>query len=339
MESLQQQYRVPEIYGAFWFNSDPIALGALRGYPILVDFWDYACQSCLRTLPYVQEWHRRYSDKGLVVLGVHTPRFPFASDPINVRSALEKLNIFYPVVMDNDFLIWSAFRAEVWPTRYLIDKHGFIRYIQQGEGSYENFERAIQSLVTDAGYHDDLPLVMEPIRGSDRAGAVCYRVTPQVLAGWQRGTIGNVEGYSPESTIHYEDPGYYLDGRIYLHGDWLNDRNYLKLNESEGREGHLTIQYQAKEVNAVLTPEGEKSFQVFIRQDNAYLDETNRGEDIRIDEQGRSFLVVEQGRMYNLVRNKEYGEHRLKVSTRSNGFALYSISFVSCAYEEMISHN
>jgi len=135
MESLQQQYRVPEIYGAFWFNSDPIALGALRGYPILVDFWDYACQSCLRTVPYVQEWHRRYSDKGLAVLGVHTPRFPFASDPINVRGALEKLNIFYPVVMDNDFLIWSAFRAEVWPTRYLIDKHGFIRYIQQGEGS------------------------------------------------------------------------------------------------------------------------------------------------------------------------------------------------------------
>jgi len=198
MDVIRQQYRVPEIYGAFWFNSDPIPLAALRGYVILIDFWDYACQNCVRSLPYVQEWHRRYSTKGLVVIGVHTPQFPFGSDPINVRGALEKLDIKYPVVMDNDFFIWGAFRNTVWPTRYLVDKNGFIRYVQEGEGSYENFEHCIQSLITEAGYHDDLPLVMEPIRETDRAGVVCCKATPEVLTGWQRGTIGNVEGYSPE---------------------------------------------------------------------------------------------------------------------------------------------
>ena len=122
MDALQKQFRVPEIYGDFWFNSDPIPLGALRGYVILIDFWDYTNQHCLRTLPYLQEWHRRYADKGLVTIGVHTPEFPFARDPINVREAIEKLSIRFPVVMDNDYIIWGAFRNRKWPTKYLIDK-------------------------------------------------------------------------------------------------------------------------------------------------------------------------------------------------------------------------
>jgi thiol-disulfide isomerase/thioredoxin len=339
MDVLRQQYRVPEIYGAFWFNSDPIPLGALRGYVILIDFWDYSCQDCLRGLPYVQEWHRRYSDKGLVVIGVHTPQFPFGTDPINVRGALEKLNMKYPVVMDNDFLIWGAFRSTVWPSRYLIDKHGFIRYVQEGEGSYENFEHSIQSLITEAGYHDDLPIVMEPVRETDRAGAICYRATPQVLTGWQRGTIGNVEGFSPESTIRYEDPRYYLTGRLYLHGDWLMDRNSVRLRGSDDGEAHLVIVYQAKEVNAVIEPNGEKNFQVFVRQDDAYLGPSTMGSDVRIDEQGRSYLLIEEARLYNVVRNREYGEHKLTMTTRSNGFALYSLSFVSSALREMIPNN
>ena len=339
MDVIRQEFRVPEIYGAFWFNSDPIPLGALRGFAILVDFWDYACQNCLRSLPYVQEWHRRYADKGLVVIGVHTPQFPFGNDPLNVRSALEKLNIRHPVVMDNDFLIWNGFRNTVWPTRYLVDRNGFIRVVQEGEGSYENFEHSIQSLITEAGYHDDLPLVMEPIRESDRAGTVCYRATREVLTGWQRGTIGNVEGYAPESTLRYEDPGYYLDGRLYLHGAWLNNRTSVKLDGTDGEEAHVVIVYQAREVNAVVKPEGETNFQVFVRQDDEYLVPSNRGSDVRIDEEGRSYILVDQARMYNLVRNAEYGGHKLKLVTRSNGFALYSVSFVSSAVQEMIPNN
>src|SRR5437870_542043 len=170
MDILPQQFRVPEMYGDYWYNSDPIPVSALRGYVILVEFWDYTNQSSIRSLPYVQEWNRRYADKGLVTIGVHTPEFPFGRDPMNLRPAIERLNIRYPVVSDNDYIIWGAFRNQTWPTKYLVDKHGFLRYVHPGEGSYQNIEHALQSLLVEAGYHDDLPIVMEPLREEDRPG-------------------------------------------------------------------------------------------------------------------------------------------------------------------------
>jgi hypothetical protein len=338
MEMLPQQFRVPEIYGAYWFNSDPIALGALRGYVMLIEFWDYASQSCIQSLPYTVEWHKRYAETGLVTIGIHTPQFPFASDPINVRTAIEKLKIRYPVMMDNDFLAWGAFRSTVWPTKYLVDKNGFIRFVHAGAGSYQNFEHAIQSLLNESGYHADFPVILDPLRETDRLGAICYRATTEILTGWRRGTIGNVEGYSPESTIHYEDPGIYIDGRLYLHGNWLNDRDYLRLDETDGKEGRLILTYEAKEVNAVIKPEGEKKFQVFIQQDDAYLTDETKGDDVRIDEQGRSFFLVREAKLYSLVKNTEFGAHKLAMSMRSNGFALYAISFVSSVIPEMASN-
>ena len=339
MELISDQIRVPAIYGDYWFNSDPIPLGALGGYVILIDFWDYSCHHCIYTLPYIKEWHRRYAEAGLITIGVHTPQFPFAEDPMNVRSAVEKLGIKYPVVTDNNYFIWNSFRNRIWPTKYLVDKHGFIKYLHVGEGSYHNFEHSIQSLVADAGYHGDFPLVMDPVREIDRSGAVLYHATPDIVTGWQRGTIGNVEGFSPESTVHFEDPGVYLSGRLYLSGNWLNDRNYLKLNDPDGSGGYLVTRYEAKEVNMVIKPEGEAQFQVFIQQDNAYLQRETIGDDISIDEEGRSFFIVDGARLFNIVRNRDYGEHTLKLFTRSNGFALYSISFVSSVIPEMVSNN
>jgi thiol-disulfide isomerase/thioredoxin len=339
MEVSSRTFRAPGIHGDYWFNSDPIALGALRGYVVLIDFWDFTSSSSLRALPYIKEWYARYSELGLVVIGVHSPEFPFGRDMVTIRRAVSKLNIRYPVVMDNDFFIWGAFRNRVWPTRYLIDKDGFIRIVQEGEVGYQNFEHSIQSLLVEAGYHGELPLVMDPLRDVDRDGVVRYRVTPGILTGYQRGTIGNVEGFSPESVSHFEDPGYYLEGRLYLHGNWLNDRNFLKLEESDGREGFIMLSYRAKELNSVIKPEGEKQFQVFVQQDRLYLTTDNMGDDVQIDGEGRSYLLVDQPKLYNVVKNKEYGEHTLKLSSRSNGFAVYSISFVSSVIPEMVSNN
>lgn len=336
MEILQHQFRTPEIYGDYWFNSDPITLGALRGYIILIDFWDFTSYKSLQTLPYLREWYRRYLDKGLLVLGVHTPEFPFARDAMRVRGAVARLSIRYPVVMDNDYIIWGAFRNQTWPTKYLIDKNGFIRYLHAGTGSYQNFEHAIQSLVAETGYHGEFPIIMDPVRDSDRPGAVCYRATPEILAGWQRGTIGNVEGLATESTDHYKDPGIYIDGRLYLSGDWFSGRNYVQLEAKEGRDGSLLVLYHAVEVCAVIKPEGEKRFQVFVQQDDNYLTAANKGPDIRIDEEGRSFFLVDSPRIYSIVKQEEFGDHKLRLSSRSNGFTLYSMSFGSCAMPELV---
>lgn len=339
MDALEKKYRVPEIYGDYWFNSDPIPLGALRGYIILVNFWAYTNGSSIRSLPYLQEWHRRYKDFGLVVVGVHTPEFSFARDPALVRKAIERLNILYPVVTDNDFLVWSSFRNRVLPTHYLIDKDGFIRYIQAGEGAYQNFEHAIHSLLVEAGYRGELPIVMEPIHEEDKPGAVCYRATPTVFGGYQKGTIGNVEGISPELISHYEDPNLYLEGRLYLGGDWLVTRDYVKLQDEEGKGGTVTVSYRAKEVKAVIKSDGESKFQVFVQQDSRYLLPAEKGDDIRFDSEGRSYLLIGEPKLYSIVKNAEFGEHFLRLITRSNGFVLYAISFVSCVIPELVSNN
>jgi hypothetical protein len=329
MEILPQQFRVPEIYGNYWINGDPVSLVALRGCVLLIDFWDYTSICWHHTLPYLREWYKRYSDKGLILIGVHTPQFPFGREPVNVQTAVDALSIKYPVVMDNDYVVWNAFRCSSWPTKVIADKNGFIRYIHAGEGHYQNIEHAIQSMIVDTGYRDDLPYVMASLKDIDRPGIVCYRETPEIVTGWQRGTIGNVEGYSPESTVHYEDPRVYVPGRLYLHGDWFNDRNYLKINTADPDEGYLTFAYQAKEVNAVLKPDGERGFQVFVEQDGQFLSRGDKGSDVRYDEAGQSYFVVNEARLYNIVRNREFGEHRLKLRTRSNGFAVYAISFVT----------
>lgn len=337
MEILEQQFRAPEIYGDYWLNGDPLQLSGLQGYTVLVDFWDYTSQAWIAGVPYLNEWYRRYRDKGLVVVGVHTPRFPFGRDPEMVREAVGKFDLRYPVVMDNDYLVWGAYRNSVWPTRYLVDKHGYLRYMHGGEGSYQAFEQALQSLLTEIGYLEDLPTLMDPVREADRSGAIRYRSTPEILAGWQRGTIGNVEGSEPESTLRYIDPGVYIEGRIYLQGDWSSHRSNIRLNVAGGDSGSLTMLYRATEVSAVLNPEGERDFQVFVEQDGKFLDKSNSGSDVYSDGEGRSFLRVTDARLYHVVRNPEFGEHILRLTSRSNGMSVYCVSFVSGAVPEMTS--
>jgi len=332
-----QTVRAHELFGDFWFNSEPMLVSAMRGRVILVEFWDYTCINCLHALPYIKEWSKKYEEYGLVVIGVHIPKFPFGKNPEVVQKAIERYGITYPVVTDNDGTIAARYGNRSWPTVHLIDKHGFIRYQNSGEGNYTTTERVLQTLLYDAGAEDDLPLLMEPLREEDRAGAICYRPTPELFAGYLKGSIGNVEGFSPESVVEYGDPEFYVEDRIYAVGNWLNDRNSLCHREDE--PGSIILNYHALEVNAVVKPEGERDSDVTVSHDDQYLTEENKGDDIQIDGEGRSFVVISEPRMYNLVKNPRYGEHVLKLTMQSEGFALYSFTFVSSVIPELISNN
>ncbi len=332
-----QTVRAHELFGDFWFNSEPVLVSALRGRVVLVEFWDYTCVSCERVFPYLQEWQRKYEEYGLIVLGVHTPKFPFGKNPGMVQKAIERLRITYPVVMDNEASIAARYENRFVPTIHLIDKHGYIRYQNSGEGNYLTTERVLQTLLYDAGADEDLPLLMEPLRTEDRAGAICYRRTPEIYAGYLRGSIGNVEGYSPESVVEYADPNLYVDDRIYAVGNWLNEKNSLRHQETE--TGKIILSYHALEVNGVLTPDGERNMEVTILQDDVPLTMENKGDDILIDASGRSFVIVSDPRKYSLVKNPCYGEHVLKLETTQDGFSLYSFNFVSSIIPELISKN
>jgi thiol-disulfide isomerase/thioredoxin len=333
-----QTIRARELYGDYWFNSEPVLVSALRGSVILIQFWDYTCASCIRSLPYVKEWQKKYETYGLTVVGVHTPRFPFGQNPEEVEKALRRFGIKYPVVMDNVALIAAHYDSRTWPTFFLVDKNGFVRFKKEGEGNYAATEHIIQSLLYDAGVGEELPLPMEAIRDIDKVGAVCYRATPEILTGYLRGSMGNVEGYSPESVVDYADPGIYLDGRFYAAGDWMNGRDSLRLDEPQGGEGHIILDYQALEVHGVLRQEGKGKVEVEIRQDDHFLTSESRGEDVRLASDGRSYLVVTEPRLYNLIKNREYGEHVLKLTAHSNAFAVYSFAFLTAVIPELVSN-
>jgi len=331
-----RQVRAPELYGDYWFGSEPVVVSALGGHMLLLEFWDYTCAYCERSLPYVKEWHRKYSEYGLVVVGAHTPKFPFGKNPEYLQKAIEHQGIEYPVVMDNEALIWTKYGNRVWPAIYLIDRDGYIRYNHFGEGEYLAIEHLIQTMLYNAGVREEMPLLMEPAREDDRPGAISFRATPELFAGYLRGSIGNVEGYVPEAVVTYGDPKIYFDGRFYAEGAWLNDRYFLQLHDEEQKGGQIMLHYNAVEASAVIKPEGEKGFQVTVKQDAQYLTIENMGEDVHIDQDGRSYLIIDEPRMYHIVKNREYGEHILRLGAHSNGFALYSFAFLSGVIPELV---
>jgi thiol-disulfide isomerase/thioredoxin len=138
----------PELTGITqWLNSEPLKLQQLRGKVVLVDFWTYSCINCANTLPYVKSWNQKYKDQGLTVIGVHTPEYPFERDTGNVKTALKRLGIIYPVAQDNQYATWNAYNNQYWPAFYLIDKQGQIVYTHFGEGDYAQTEARIQALL------------------------------------------------------------------------------------------------------------------------------------------------------------------------------------------------
>jgi peroxiredoxin len=334
IEFLPQTVRARELYGDFWFNSEPVPVAAMRGQVILIHFWDYTSVACVRNLPYLREWERRYREYGLVVVGVHTPRFNFGKNPEYVQNAVRRYGISYPVVMDNEATIASQYGSMQWPTMMLIDKDGFIRYQNAGEGNYAGTEHALQTLLYHAGVGEELPTIMEPVREGDRQGAVLYRTSPDLYAGYARGSIGNVEGYSPESIIEYEDPGIYLNGRFYVDGPWLNAKECIQFN---GTEGHIILDYEALEISVVMKSEGNVPVRATVIQDGRPLEAGVCGEDVRLLPGGQSVVTVDAPRMYALVRNTEHGRHLLRLGIDSPGLSLYAFAFAGGAIPELIS--
>jgi thiol-disulfide isomerase/thioredoxin len=145
---LENHSRAPEFVGIEkWLNTEPLSMQKLRGKVVLVDFWTYTCINCINTLPHVKRWHDKYKDQGLVVVGVHTPEYPFERSTENVKTALKRFDIRYPVAQDNRYATWNAYGNQYWPAAYLIDKNGEIVYKHFGEGNYQETEAMIRTLL------------------------------------------------------------------------------------------------------------------------------------------------------------------------------------------------
>ncbi len=322
--------RAPEI-GRVWLNSNPLSFHQLRGRAVLVDFWDYTCVNCIRTLPYVQAWHERYREKGLTVIGVHTPEFTFAQYESNVERGICEFGLTYPIVIDSNREIWKAFANRYWPTKYLLDKEGYLRYGHFREGGYGECEQAIQELLREIDPAIGLPPLMEPMREEDHMGAVCYRATGELYLGHGRGRIGNEGAFKEDQIADYAFTGPLEENFFYANGRWASTAEYFEAVESGPHS--LRLKYEAAAVNLVMACPHAPSAEVVILQDGKPLTEGQATRDTRFRSgtsgERESYLTVDSPRMYFLADNHDFGRHELELRC-SPGVAAFAFTFTSC---------
>ncbi len=321
--------RAPEI-GRVWLNSPPLSFRQLRGRVVLVDFWDYTCINCIRTLPYIQAWHERYVGKGLTVIGVHTPEFTFAQYESNVERGVREFGLTYPIVVDNDREIWKAFANRYWPTKYLLDKEGYLRYAHFGEGAYRETEEAIRELLLEVNSTLAFPPLMDPVRAEDRDGAVCYPPSAELYLGHARGRIGNEGGFKEDSIADYTAPKQPAENHFYLNGQWASTAEYVEA-AGDGRHS-IVLQYEATGVNLVMAAPRGGACEIVILQDGKPLQRSQKASDTRfraLDGAEESYVSVQQARMYSILKNADFGKHQVELVCPP-GLAAFAFTFTSC---------
>jgi cytochrome c biogenesis protein CcdA/thiol-disulfide isomerase/thioredoxin len=302
----------PEIVpGGEWFNTEPLSLSGLQAERrvALIDFWTYTCINCIRTFPELRSWHEEYGDDGLTILGVHTPEFPFEREAANVERAIDDFDIDYPVVQDNAYATWNAFANRYWPAKYLIDAEGNVRYAHFGEGAYGTTERAIRSLLAEAGR----PVGAETDETRTERADPRLR-TPETYLGAARAE-GFVNGPIRPGTKDFRAPppaSLSLNEFAY-EGPW---RIGLSSARSLGA-ARLSLGFQARRVFLVAGSAGPAR-ELEVRLDGSPIEAAAAGEDV--DE---GVARIGEQRLYRLVELDRAGRHTLSLGFEPgiSGFA------------------
>jgi thiol-disulfide isomerase/thioredoxin len=295
--SLPVEGHSPGYDGAIgWLNSEPLTAEDLRGKVVLTDFWTYTCINWLRTLGYVRAWAEKYADQGLVVVGVHTPEFPFEHDVDNVREAAKDLAVEYPIAIDSDYGVWRAFANNYWPAVYIADAEGRIRHHHYGEGGYEECEMVIQALLRDAG-SDDIgdDLAFPPLSGFEVQADWTNLESPESYLGYEQGRNFASPGGAEYDEAHtYEIPDRLRLNAWALSGDWTIERGASVLNSADGR---LAFRFHARDVNLVLRSRTGAPVPFRVEVDGERPADAHG---LDVDEEGRGTLG--KPRLYQLVR-------------------------------------
>ncbi|HMS61743.1 MAG TPA: cytochrome c biogenesis protein DipZ [Solirubrobacteraceae bacterium] len=307
----------PEFTGTQeWFNTAggrPLTLAGLRGRVVLIDYWTYTCINCIRTLPYVTAWDRRYRAAGLTVVGVHTPEFAFEKDAGNVRAAIAQNDIRHPVVQDNDMATWNAWGNQYWPAKYLVDAGGKVRYAHFGEGDYDKTEDAIRGLLRERG--------SAPPRASAAPAArpaPARRTTPETYLGTDRAQ-GFTPAGAPRPGRHtYPPPPRSLPADTFaLSGTWTADGE----RATARRDAAVDAQVRGRDVYLVLAPPRGGSGRVSVLVDGAPIASRDAGDDVR---GGR--VTVDRQRLFHLVHLERSERHRLTLRL-GDGISGYAFTF------------
>lgn len=297
LDALPVEGMMPPLTGATeWINSPPLITEQLRGKVVLVDFWTYSCINCVRAIPYVRAWDEKYRGQGLVVIGVHTPEFAFEKSSANVRDAVRRFGIAYPVAMDNDYAVWRAFRNQYWPAHYFIDAQGRIRHHHFGEGDYDGSERVIQQLLKEAGAQGvDRSMVQVNGQGAEAAADIPGIASPETYVGYARAEgFRSPGGIKPDARHAYAPAALRLN-QWSLSGDWIVRAEHADLQAPGGR---LAFRFQARDLHLVMGPSrSDRPVRFRIR-----LDGQAPGADAGVDVDAQGLGRIDSQRLYQLVR-------------------------------------
>jgi len=308
---------MPSLRGATaWLNSDPLEPADLRGHVVLVDVWTLTCINWLRTEPYVRAWSQAYRDDGLVVIGVHTPEFSFEHDIDRIRQATKDREIDYPVAVDNDYEVWTAFDNHYWPALYFIDADGIIRDHHFGEGRYEQSERVIQRLL---GVERELVSV-EGL-GVEAAADWDHLQTPETYLGFGRGEhFASPNGAALDERRAYEIPDRMRFNHWALAGDWTIGRENVALEKAGGS---IACRFHARDAHLVLSAAAREPIPFRILLDGQAPGPSHG---VDLDEDGHGQL--EDGRLYQLVREQDAVlERTLQITFLEPGAEAYVFTF------------
>ncbi|HET6725804.1 MAG TPA: cytochrome c biogenesis protein DipZ [Gammaproteobacteria bacterium] len=313
---------LPSLSGAtHWLNSPPLTPAKLRGKVVLIDFWTYSCINCLRALPYVQAWASRYADDGLVVIGVHTPEFAFEHKIDNVRQAVQRLHITFPVAMDNNYAIWRAFDNHYWPADYLVDAQGRIRYHAFGEGDYDKTEQVIRMLLKAA--HHGVPTSLATVHGKGvQAAADFVEVrSPETYIGYLKARGFASGRMRPDAPRKYSAPDHPRLNAWGLKGTWTVQGEKAVLDKAPGS---IVFKFHARDLNLVLGP-GEDGKPVRFR---VRVDGKAPGDAHGVDTDAAGNGVVTGERLYQLVRQPgDVRTHLFEIEFLDPGVQAYSFTF------------
>jgi thiol-disulfide isomerase/thioredoxin len=290
-----------------WFNTPggrPLTLASLRGRVVLIDFWTYSCINCIRTLPALRAWDSRYRRDGLTIIGMHAPEFPFERDANNVKEAIARNRLHYPVAQDNDFATWRAYGNQYWPAKYLIDARGRVRYVHFGEGSYDKTENAIRTLLAEAG-HPGATGRMADARPEQPNGVG----TPESYLGAERAERflnGAIEPGTHDYRLSADAIAALPPSHLAYQGRWRIDDSHAT---AAGPNARVYLRFAASRVFLVL---GARNGPHPVR--------------VKVDGRPRGTVTVRGNRLYQLVRLPQPGEHVLTLAL-APGTEAYAFTF------------
>lgn len=313
--------KAPDLVGiAHYLNTTPENLEVqMKDKVILYDIWTYSCINCVRTLPYITAWNDKYSDQGLLIVGIHSPEFEFEKNPDNVQMAIDKHGISYPVLLDNDMETWKAFDNRYWPRKYIADHEGYIRYDHIGEGGYQETEKIIQQLLKERSANLGIQFASASSLVDIEAFEHTSFRTPELYFGYKfaqnRNQLGSDEGFQPGKIVTYLDQNNIELHKFYLTGEWKNHKDSMELISETGT---IKLLYNAKEVNIVT----DKMAELEIFLDGELVPVKYLGKDTT--ENG--IIVLEAG-LYNIINSENSASHEMEIKISGKGFQMFTFTF------------